>query len=224
MAARSFRLSVTQRILLVVAILAVALFGYWVTSRGAGATPPSTAGPVPVSAADAQKQLDELTIAARTSMDGYSREKFKHWDSQGAGCDTREVVLKRDGKDVQTDKDCKATAGTWTSIYDGDTWTKPTDVDIDHMVPLGQAWASGAKTWTAEKREQFANDLTRPQLFAVTDNVNQQKSDKAPDQWKPPLVSFWCTYATDWIVVKHYYALTITQGEKTALTDMLRRC
>ncbi|MEU7783815.1 HNH endonuclease family protein [Amycolatopsis sp. NPDC049159] len=224
MAARSFRLSVTQRILLVVAILAVALFGYWATSRGAGATPPPSAGPVPVSAADAQKQLDELGIAARTSMDGYSREKFKHWDSQGAGCDTREIVLKRDGKDVQTDKDCRATAGTWTSIYDGETWTKPTDVDIDHMVPLGQAWASGAKAWTAEKREQFANDLTRPQLFAVTDNVNQQKSDKAPDQWKPPLVSFWCTYATDWIVVKHHYGLTITQGEKTALTDMLRRC
>ena len=49
-------------------------------------------------------------------------------------------------------------------------------------------------------------------------------SDKAPDQWKPPLVAFWCTYATDWIVVKHYYGLTVTQGEKTALTDMLRRC
>jgi hypothetical protein len=231
LAARGFRLSVTQRTLLVVAVLAVALFAYWAT-RGAGATLPpastsiSTAppSPVPVGAADAQKQLDELTVAARTSMDGYSREKFPHWDSQGSGCDTREVVLKRDGKDVKTDKDCKATSGTWTSVYDDETWTKPTDLDIDHMVPLGQAWASGAKTWTTEKREQFANDLTRPQLFAVTDNLNQQKSDKAPDQWKPPLVAFWCTYATDWIVVKHYYGLTVTQGEKTALTDMLHRC
>ena len=157
-------------------------------------------------------------------MDGYSREKFPHWASQGNSCDTREVVLKRDGKDVKTGKDCNPTSGSWTSIYDGDTWTKPTDVDIDHMVPLGQAWASGAKSWTTEKRGQFANDLTRPQLFAVTDNVNQQKSDKAPDQWKPPLVSFWCTYATDWIVVKHYYGLNVTDAEKTALTDMLRRC
>ncbi|SEF30730.1 Protein of unknown function [Amycolatopsis pretoriensis] len=225
-AARGFRLSVTQRSLLVVAILAVAFFGYWAT-RSSGATPPpssSSSAPVPVGAADAQKQLGELTIAARTSMDGYSREKFPHWDSQGSGCDTREVVLKRAGKDVKTDKDCKATSGTWTSVYDDETWTKATDLDIDHMVPLGQAWASGAKTWTTEKREQFANDLTRPQLFAVTDNLNQQKSDKAPDQWKPPLVAFWCTYATDWIVVKHYYGLTITEGEKTALTDMLRRC
>ncbi len=220
MAARSFQLSVTQRILLVVAVLAVALFGYWVAGRGAGAAPP----PPPASAADAQQQLAELKVAPRTSMDGYSREKFPHWASQGNGCDTREVVLKRDGKDVKTGKECNPTSGSWTSIYDGDTWTKPTDVDIDHMVPLGQAWASGAKAWTTEKRAEFANDLTRPQLFAVTDNVNQQKSDKAPDQWKPPLVSFWCTYATDWIVVKHYYGLTVTDAEKTALTDMLRRC
>jgi hypothetical protein len=226
LAARGFRLSVTQRSLLVVAILAIALFGYWATSRSSGATPPpsSSPAPVPVSAADVQKQLGELTVAARTSMDGYSREKFPHWDSQGSGCDTREVVLKRAGTDVKTDKDCKATSGTWKSVYDDETWTKATDLDIDHMVPLGQAWASGAKTWTTEKREQFANDLTRPQLFAVTDNLNQQKSDKAPDQWKPPLVAFWCTYATDWIVVKHYYGLTVTDGEKTALTDMLRRC
>jgi hypothetical protein len=225
-AARGFRLSVTQRSLLVVAILAIALFGYWATTRSSGATPPpsSSPAPVPVSAADVQKQLGELKVAARTSMDGYSREKFPHWDSQGSGCDTREVVLKRAGTDVKTDKDCKATAGTWKSVYDDETWTKATDLDIDHMVPLGQAWASGAKTWTTEKREQFANDLTRPQLFAVTDNLNQQKSDKAPDQWKPPLVAFWCTYATDWIVVKHYYGLTVTEGEKTALTDMLRRC
>lgn len=226
MASPRFRLSVTQRFLLVAVVLAVALAGYWVAGRGAGAAPPSSpsGAPVPVSAADAQHQLDELKIAPRTSMDGYSREKFPHWDNQGSGCDTREAVLKRDGKDVKTDKDCRPTSGSWTSVYDGGTWTKATDVDIDHMVPLGQAWASGAKEWTTGKREQFANDLTRPQLFAVTDNVNRQKSDKAPDQWKPPLVSFWCTYATDWIVVKHYYGLTVTQAEKTALTDMLRRC
>lgn len=222
MAARSFQLSVTQRILLVVVVLAVALFGYWIAGRGAGAASPET--PPAASTADAQQQLAELKVAPRTSMDGYSREKFPHWASQGNSCDTREVVLKRDGKDVKTGKECNPTSGSWTSIYDGDTWTKPTDVDIDHMVPLGQAWASGAKSWTTEKRGQFANDLTRPQLFAVTDNVNQQKSDKAPDQWKPPLVSFWCTYATDWIVVKHYYGLNVTDAEKTALTDMLRRC
>ncbi len=156
-------------------------------------------------------------------MDGYSREKFPHWDSQGpAATPASRPQARRQGR--EDGQGLPPTAGSWTSVYDKETWTKPTDVDIDHMVPLGQAWASGAKAWTNEKREQFANDLTRPQLLAVTDNLNQQKSDKAPDQWKPPLVSFWCTYATDWIVVKHYYGLTVTQAEKAALTDMLHRC
>ncbi|WP_442785226.1 GmrSD restriction endonuclease domain-containing protein [Amycolatopsis sp. H20-H5] len=209
--------------MLVLVALAVVAAAVWVVN-GKGGAEPAPSAPPPVGAADASKQLDELTVGPRGTMDGYSREKFPHWANQGEGCNTRELVLKRDGKDVKAGKDCNPTAGTWHSIYDDATWTKPGDVDIDHMVPLGQSWVSGAKSWTTEKRQQFANDLTRPQLFAVTDNVNQEKSDKAPDQWKPPLVSFWCTYATDWIVVKHYYGLTVTTGEKSALVDMLRRC
>ncbi|WP_158890987.1 HNH endonuclease family protein [Amycolatopsis anabasis] len=173
---------------------------------------------------DAQHQLAELTVAPRGSMAGYSREKYPHWSEQGQHCNTRETVLKRDGKDVRAGSDCSPTSGTWTSPYDGETWTKPSDVDIDHMVPLAQSWVSGASSWRQERRQEFANDLVRPQLHVVTDNVNQEKSDKAPDQWKPPLVSYWCRYATDWIQVKHYYRLSITDAEKKALTDMLRRC
>ncbi|GAA4542530.1 HNH endonuclease family protein [Amycolatopsis samaneae] len=213
----------TQRILLVVAALVVALVAFWVSGRGVGAETPSSAPPA-AGAGDARKQLSELTVAQRGTMDGYDRKKFPHWDGHGNNCNTRELVLKRAGKDVKAGSDCNPTAGTWVSVYDGETWTKPGDLDIDHMVPLAQAWVSGAKSWTTEKREQFANDLDRPQLFAVTNSVNREKSDKAPDQWKPPLVSFWCTYATDWIVVKHHYGLTVTTGEKSALEDMLRRC
>lgn len=206
-----------QRIAPLVVVLVFAVAGiWWYSGREVDAEP--------VPDGDAGQQLAELQIAARTSMSGYSRTKFPHWASQGHSCNTRESVLKRDGKDVTAGKDCNPKSGTWYSVYDGETWTKPGDLDIDHMVPLGQAWASGARDWPQDKREQFANDLTRPQLLAVTDNLNQQKSDKAPDEWKPPLVSFWCTYATDWITVKHYYGLTITIGEKSALEDMLRRC
>ncbi|WP_344868964.1 HNH endonuclease family protein [Amycolatopsis ultiminotia] len=212
--ARTFR---TQRLAPLVVVLIVVVAGiWWYAERTVDAEP----GP----AGDAGNQLAELKIAPRTSMTGYSRTKFPHWVSQGHNCNTRELVLKRDGKDVKAGNDCNPKSGTWFSVYDAETWTKPGDVDIDHMVPLGQAWTSGARDWPQDKREQFANDLTRPQLFAVTDNLNQQKSDKAPDEWKPPLVSFWCTYATDWITVKHYYGLTITTGEKSALADMLRRC
>ncbi|MFI5585282.1 HNH endonuclease family protein [Amycolatopsis sp. NPDC051758] len=193
-------------------------------ASGSGTQPPGTAAAAPVAPAEARTQLGALQVAVRGTMDGYSREKFPHWDKVDGACDTREQVLKRDGKDVSVDSQCAAKSGTWVSAYDGETWTKASDVDIDHMVPLGQAWISGAKSWTTERREQFANDLVRPQLHAVTDNLNEQKSDKAPDQWKPPLVSYWCTYATDWIVVKRNYGLTITVPEKTALETMLAKC
>ncbi|MGW5703894.1 HNH endonuclease family protein [Amycolatopsis japonica] len=190
----------------------------------AGGTEPEPAPAAMSVPEDAGQQLAALKIAPRGSMDGYDRKKFPHWVDQGHGCDTREVVLKRDGKNVTAGPDCAPKSGTWTSVYDGATWTKATDVDIDHMVPLAAAWVSGAKAWTTEKRRAFANDLTRPQLLAVTDNVNQEKSDKAPDQWKPPLVSYWCPYATAWIAVKHFYDLSVTAAEKTALQSMLARC
>ena len=178
----------------------------------------------PASAASAQGELSELVVGPRTGMGGYSREKFPHWATISGTCDTRETVLERDGQDVLTDAQCRPTSGTWRSPYDGATWTKASDVDIDHTVPLGQAWESGAASWTNDQRKAFANDLTRPQLKAVTDNVNQAKGDRAPDEWRPPLQSDWCAYATDWITVKHYYRLTVTDAEKAALADMLTRC
>ena len=214
------------RALVLLAVLAGASFAGCKVPHDmtAGTQSTGTAAAPPISPADARSQLAALKIAVRGTMDGYSRDEFPHWDKVDAGCDTREEVLKRDGKDVETDAQCAPKSGTWVSPYDGETWHKASDVDIDHVVPLGQAWISGAKSWTRERREQFANDLVRPQLKAVTDNLNVQKSDKAPDQWKPPLVSYWCTYATDWIVVKSNYGLTITVPEKKALETMLDHC
>jgi hypothetical protein len=189
------------------------------------ASSPATSLPAGGSVSEARAQLGQLEVAARTSLTGYDRDaKFGDWASQGEGCNTRETVLQRDGEQVRVDEDCYPTSGSWTSPYDGETWTEPSDVDIDHMVPLAQGWVAGAQSWSQQQREQFANDLTRPQLFAVTDNVNQQKGDSPPDEWKPPLVAYWCTYATDWVSVKHHYALTITQAEKTALLLMLDTC
>ncbi|WP_242903649.1 HNH endonuclease family protein [Actinomadura terrae] len=120
-------------------------------------------------------------------MDGYSRQAFPHWTNQGNNCNTRETVLKRDGDGVTTDSQCRATSGSWTSPYDGATWTQASDLDIHHMVPLAQACRSGAAAWTTERRRQFANDLEPSQLRAVTDNLNQAKGDKGPAQWSPPL-------------------------------------
>lgn len=176
------------------------------------------------SGATAKNLLADLTVGTNTDDGNYERDLFPTWDTIEGACNTREYVLKRDGTGVVTSSSCASTSGSWFSPYDGATWTAASDVDIDHMVPLKNAWISGANAWTTSKREQFANDITRPQLWAVTDNVNQEKSDQSPDKWKPPLSSFYCTYASAWVQVKSYWDLSITSAEKTALTSMLNTC
>ncbi|GAA0506535.1 HNH endonuclease family protein [Saccharopolyspora thermophila] len=186
---------------------------------------PATAEPPGIpDPATAKTQLGELTVAPEGSMDGYSREKFPHWIEGPDNCNTRESVLRRDGENVQVGSDCYPTSGSWTSPYDGATWTRPSDVDIDHVVPLAAAWRSGAAQWTQERRQQFANDLEGPQLIAVTDNVNQEKGDQTPDKWMPPAASYHCTYASMWVGTKHRYGLTITEAEKSALEKALGTC
>ena len=119
---------------------------------------------------------------------------------------------------------CTISAGSWVSAYDAVTYTDPRKLDIDHLVPLADAWRSGARTWTDDQRQDFANDLTRPQLIAVSLTQNRAKGDQDPSQWKPPNRDFWCQYAEDWVTVKYFWKLTVTVAEKAALTDMLGTC
>lgn len=193
-------------------------------SASESSSPAESSSPGTADAESARKQLAELTVAAEGSLDGYDRDRFPHWSNQGENCNTREAVLKRDGTDVEVGSDCYPTSGSWTSPYDGEKWTDPSDVDIDHVVPLAEAWRTGADAWTDDERERFANDLEGANLLAVTDSVNQSKGDQGPEDWKPPLESYWCTYAIDWIDVKHTWDLTVEQDEVTALEDMLDRC
>ncbi|TDB84954.1 HNH endonuclease [Actinomadura sp. KC216] len=189
------------------------------TAGAAGAAPPPPPG------ADAAKRnLAGLTVRAEGSDSGYDRKKFPHWIERGGNCNTREAVLKRDGENVRTGSDCYPTSGTWTSPYDGATWTKASDLDIDHMVALAEAWRSGASSWTTSRRQAFANDMGSSQLWTVTDNVNQAKGDKDPAEWTPPRAAFHCMYARSWIDVKHRYGLTVDPAEKSALGRLLGRC
>ncbi|MEU8700410.1 HNH endonuclease family protein [Streptomyces sp. NPDC048680] len=180
--------------------------------------------PTPVAASTARTYLGQLTVQAEGSSSGYSRDKFPHWITQSGACNTREVVLERDGTNVTQDSSCAAVSGSWYSEYDGATWTAASDLDIDHMVPLAEAWRSGASSWTTAQRQAYANDLTRPQLIAVTDNVNQSKGDKDPAKWLPSRTAYQCTYARAWVHVKHYYDLTVDSAEKAALQTVLNGC
>lgn len=176
-----------------------------------------------VAAEEARAQLAGLKVAPADGMKGYSRSKFSHWSEQGDKCNTRELVLHRDGKDVVQDDECRAVSGTWTSLYDGVTVSDAAKMDIDHMVPLAEAWRSGASTWDADKRKAFANDRGSPQLLAVTASSNRSKGDQSPDLWQPDK-AFWCDYGRAWTTVKSGYGLSVTKPEKATLTEMLGTC
>ena len=210
-----------RRPLAAVALALAAVLGPLAVSPAAAAPAQM---PEPPPAATARGELAALTVEAPHSMNGYSRAKFPHWAQQGKNCDTREVVLLRDGTDVTQDAQCRAVSGSWLSLYDGRTLDSASQVDIDHMVPLANAWRSGADGWTTERRKAFANDLENSQLIAVSAASNRSKGDQSPDQWSPPSRAYWCTYSRAWVDVKYLYMLSVTQPEQEQLDTMLDTC
>lgn len=185
------------------------------------------AAPAVAAEPGAQVPVSTLYAELATASDStatYDRTLFQHWvDADADGCDTREEVLIAESLVPATvGAGCAVSAGKWYSWYDGATWTIPSDVDIDHFVPLGEAWRAGAATWTADQRRSFANDLTLDvSLVGVTDNVNQSKGDRDPAQWMPPLANVACDYAVTWVTVKYRWNLSVDSGERTKLDSLL---
>lgn len=134
------------------------------------------------------------------------------------------MVLQRDGSGVSVGSDCYPDTGDWYSTYDATWVAEPSDVDIDHVVPLAEAWYSGADAWTTDQRRAFANDLTIAQLIAVSASSNRSKSDRDPAEWIPTNAATHCIYAREWIWVKYTYDLSTDTAEKSALADLLDTC
>lgn len=197
-------------------------------ARLAGAPAPvpsttsTTTAPPPPPAA---RPLDSLTVAAEYPT-GYDRDLFRHWISSGRpNCDTRDEVLIAESLDPVTIGSRCAVSGRWYSVYDGVETRDPSTFDIDHMVPLKEAWDSGAHAWTAAQREAFANDLQlAAALIAVTASSNRSKSDRDPAEWMPPRTAYHCTYVNDWIAVKVKWRLSVDPAEYAALDRMLASC
>lgn len=167
-----------------------------------------------------------MSIPVRAEVKvGYQRELFKHWvDDDSDGCDTRDEVLIRDSSSTaQVDRyRCKVVEGDWYSPYDGVTHTDPSDLDIDHVVALKEAWDSGANAWSSAMRQRFANDMSdRRTLIAVTDSVNQSKSDRDPSNWLPPNRSYICEYLGNWVAVKARWGLSMDQSEAGRVRKIL---
>lgn len=170
--------------------------------------------------------VSSLPVATEVRT-GYNRDLFPLWiDADGDGCNTRyEVLIAEATTAPSVGSGCTLSGGRWYSYYDNTFWTLPSDLDIDHMVPLAEAWDSGARSWTTSRRQSYANDLgdSRP-LVAVTDNVNQAKGDKDPAEWMPSYSPARCHYLTEWVVVKIRWRLTVDSVEKSALTSIATGC
>jgi hypothetical protein len=175
---------------------------------------------VPVSAAET------ITLSMADDHDfGYSRSLFRHWiDTDKDGCNTRfEVLIAEAITKPRVGAKCFLSGGKWKSPYDGKVFTNPTGLDIDHMVPLAEAWRSGAWAWTAAQRMAFANDLDAAEtLVAVTASLNRAKGDKDVANWLPPKSQ--CKYLANWISVKSRFDLTVDPIETEFLRTKITEC
>ncbi|MFF9981233.1 HNH endonuclease family protein [Streptomyces erythrochromogenes] len=167
-----------------------------------------------------------LAVEDRT---GYQRTSFRHWnagDVPADGCNTRaEVLLAEAVVYPEIGPGCTLTGGVWWSYYDDREVTPAGALDIDHMVPLAEAWDSGAAEWTAARREAYANDQGQPaSLVAVTARSNRSKADQDPAEWLPPAPDALCRYGAEWTATKLRWGLAVDEMERDRLLDIAAGC
>ncbi len=171
--------------------------------------------------------LGGLVVEAEQA-DGYDRGLFRHWvDADGDGCDTRREVLIAEAVTAPTvGGGCALSDGVWVSRYDSETETgSGRGFDVDHLVPLKEAWDSGAHSWDPATRERFANDLGyEHSLVAVSAGSNRSKGAQDPATWLPPESSQRCWYAAAWVNVKARWDLSVDAAEADTLRSILSDC
>ncbi|MFF5923999.1 DUF1524 domain-containing protein [Streptomyces flavochromogenes] len=165
--------------------------------------------------------LADLTEAAE-DPDGFRESAFPHWNAgldATDGCDTRSEVLLSEAVDAPTTgAGCALTGGRWTSYYDGQNVSDPAALRVDHLVPLSEAWESGASGWTASRRERFANDQgATATLVAVTARSLQDKAGRDPAGWVPSDAARYCRYVGEWVSTKLRWGLSADKDEVEAL-------
>ncbi len=177
-------------------------------------------------ASQAIANLDTLEVKGRAPKTGYERSQFGDGWAKVQGCSTRDVILYRDLHDVTLDGECKVASGVLDDPYTGQTIlfskTQSDAVQIDHIVPLSNAWQTGAQNLSSIQRKQLANDPL--ELLAVDGKANQAKGDGDAATWLPKNKSFRCQYITRQIEVKKKYSLWVTQAEKEAMRGVLSSC
>lgn len=219
----------------------------WTTPLAAPSTspaPPLSAAsgpsgqPEALNASAASAKLATLLIKGRAPKTGYNRSLFgQAWTDDVTvtyghnGCDTRNDILRRDLVTVEIKPDsngCTVLTGVLHDPYTGSTIDfhrgegTSTQVQIDHVVALSDAWQKGAQQWDAGTRRNFANDPIN--LQATIGSINEQKGDGDAATWLPPNKSYRCSYVSRIVDVKAAYGLWVTQAEHDAIVQILSNC
>jgi hypothetical protein len=170
-----------------------------------------------------------LTVAVPSHRDEYARTAdFGGWTDVRGCQNTRATLLVRTSQapvTFTTARDCTVKTGRWIDPWSGTAATDASAFQIDHTVPLGNAWRSGAWSWSHEQRVAYANDLAdADHLVPILGHENESKGDDGPETWRPPSQSAWCRYALDWDHIKAKWNLTATIAEWSALQEMSATC
>ena len=196
-------------------------------STPVSATLPPTPEPQTPSA---EGLLLAVTVASvNANRPDYDRSEWRHWIDEDRDCqNARQEVLIEESTTpavLDPDNECRVLSGSWVGPYTGQMVNDPTELDIDHMVPLENAHRSGAWSWDRDRKREYANYLGyEDHLIATTSRANRSKGSKGPEEWRPPLESYWCDYALDWIAIKSSWDLTVSEREYSALREMLDTC
>ena len=192
-------------------------------------TPPTATEATSAAAGTALAAVATLTVKGRAPKTGYTRDQFGQawYDTDHNGCDTRNDILRRDLTSRQMRNACKVLAGTLTpDLYTGTTirfvYGGASEVDIDHVVALSDAWQKGAASWSAGRRLALANDPLN--LLAVDASANRAKGDGDATTWLPANKSFRCAYVARQVAVKGKYGVWVTPAERDAMTRALAAC
>lgn len=172
--------------------------------------------------------LEKLDVKGRAPKTGYDREQFgDDWASVG-GCDTRDRILRRDLRRIRREpgSTCEIESGVLDDPYTASAIRFErgggSEVDIDHVVALSDAWQTGAQRWSRDRRVAFANDPLN--LLAVDAAANRQKGDSNAASWLPPNKRFRCDYIARQIAVKRRYGGWVTPAEHDAMRRVLTSC
>ena len=177
--------------------------------------------------------IAQISVKGRAPKTGYTRDQFgTAWkDVDRNGCDTRNDILNRDLSSIiykVSSKDCVILSGLLIDPFSGELIeflrgvATSSEVQIDHVVALSNAWQTGAFKLTLERRTAFANDPLN--LLAVKGRLNSQKGDGDAATWLPPKKSYRCSYVARQVAVKYKYGLWLTAPEKTAILKILQPC